>query len=91
MVPIIIFFTFILTASDVSFITQPLELLNSLNFENMSNHGGLVGDSEANGGDAAENEIVGDHQLDINNPKNLSPVDGVEDSVSQMNMDHSEG
>lgn len=69
----------------------------------MRNHGGIVRDSEANAGDnviikSIDNETVGGHQLDTNSNGNLSPVaspianaDRVEDSVSQTNVDQSEG
>lgn len=88
---------------DASYTTQPLELLNALSFENVRNHGGIVRDSEANAGDnviikSIDNETVGGHQLDTNSNGNLSPVaspianaDRVEDSVSQTNVDQSEG
>jgi len=67
------------------------------------NHGGIIRDSEANAGDSVaiksiEYEAVGDHQHDANSNGKLSPLassnvnaDGVEDSVSQTNIDQSEG
>lgn len=88
---------------DASYTTQPLELLNALSFENVRNHGGIIRDSEANAGDSVtiksiEYEAVGDHQHDANSNGKLSPLassnanaDGVEDSVSQTNIDQSEG
>lgn len=69
----------------------------------MRNHGGIIRDSEANGGDSVtiksiDNEAVRDHQRDGNNNGKSSPLassnanaDGVEGSVSQTNVDQSEG
>ncbi|KAI5415380.1 brefeldin A-inhibited guanine nucleotide-exchange protein 5 [Lathyrus oleraceus] len=88
---------------DASYTTQPLELLNALSFENVRNHGGIITDSEANAGDSVtiksiDNEAVVDHQLDTNSNGKLyslsssnANADGVEDSVSQTNVDQSEG
>lgn len=69
----------------------------------MRNHGGIITDSEANAGDSVtiksiDNEAVVDHQLDTNSNGKLyslsssnANADGVEDSVSQANVDQSEG
>lgn len=88
---------------DASYTTQPLELLNVLSFENLRNHGSIISDSEGNTGDSGttrsiDNEVIGDHQLDVNSNEKLSPLassntnaDGVEDSVSQTIVDQSEG
>lgn len=88
---------------DASYTTQPLELLNVLSFENLRNHGSIISDSEGNAGDSGttrsiDNEVIGDHQLDVNSNEKLSPLassntnaDGVEDSVSQTIVDQSEG
>lgn len=92
-----------LFSRDASYTTQPLELLNALSFENLRYHEGIIRDSEANAADSVtvksiDNEVVGDHQLDINSNRKLSPLassnanaDGVKDSVSQANVDQSEG
>lgn len=88
---------------DAGYTTQPLELLNTLSVENIRNHGGIVRDSEDNADDSVtikstDREVVSDHQHEVNSNGNLSPLassnanaDGVEDSVSQTNIDQSEG
>ena len=64
----------------------------------MRNRGGIVRDLDVKAVDSVENEIVGDRQLDIGDHGKVSPLaysntisDGVEDSASQMNIDHSVG
>ncbi|RDY07326.1 Brefeldin A-inhibited guanine nucleotide-exchange protein 5, partial [Mucuna pruriens] len=95
--------TLLKSIRDASYTTQPLELLNALSFENLRNHGSIISDSEGNAGDTGtmrsiDNEVMGDRQLDVNSNGKLSPLassntnaDGVEDSVSQTNVDQSEG
>ncbi|KAK7265505.1 hypothetical protein RJT34_33125 [Clitoria ternatea] len=95
--------TLLKSIRDASYTTQPLELLNALSFENMRNNGSITGDSEGSIGDngtlrSIDNEIVNDRQLDVNSNGKLTPLassntnaDGVEDSVSQTNVDQSEG
>ncbi|KHN17773.1 brefeldin A-inhibited guanine nucleotide-exchange protein 5-like [Glycine soja] len=95
--------TLLKSIRDASYTTQPLELLNVLSFENLRNHGSIISDSEGNTGDSGttrsiDNEVIGDHQLDVNSNEKLSPLassntnaDGVEDSVSQTIVDQSEG
>lgn len=92
-----------LISSDAAYTTQPLELLNTLSFENLRNYGGIDRNSEASAGDnftvkSNDNEVVGGHLLDVSDNGKLSPraysntnVDGVEDSVLQTNVDRSEG
>lgn len=74
-----------------------------MSVENIRNHGGIVRDSEDNADDSVtikstDREVVSDHQHEVNSNGNLSPLassnanaDGVEDSVSQTNIDQSEG
>ncbi|XP_061361482.1 brefeldin A-inhibited guanine nucleotide-exchange protein 5 [Gastrolobium bilobum] len=95
--------TLLKSIRDASYTTQPLELLNTLSFQNLGNQGGIIRDLEANAGGSPtiksmDNEIVGDHQLDVNSNGKLSPLassntnaDGFDDSVSQANVDQSEG
>ncbi|XP_027369108.1 brefeldin A-inhibited guanine nucleotide-exchange protein 5 isoform X2 [Abrus precatorius] len=95
--------TLLKSIRDASYTTQPLELLNALSFENLRNYGSIISDSEGHPGDSGtmrsvDNEVAGDRQLDVNSNGKLSPLassntngDGVEDSVSQTNVDHSEG
>lgn len=68
----------------------------------MRNHGGII-DSGVNADDgvtikAIDNEAVGDHQLDANSNGKVSPLassnanaDGIEDLITQTNVDQSEG
>ncbi|KAI4344676.1 hypothetical protein L6164_011875 [Bauhinia variegata] len=91
--------TLLKSISDASYTTQPLELLNASSFENLRNHGSMLIDSEANATQKTINDgVVGDHQHDVSNNGKLSPlvysntnIDGVGDSVYQINVDHSEG
>lgn len=95
--------TLLKSIRDASYTTQPLELLNALSFENLRNQGSIIGDSEGNAGDSGtmrsiDNEVSDDRQLDVNSNGKLSPLassntnaDGVEDSVSQINVDQYEG
>lgn len=74
-----------------------------MSFENLRNQGSIIGDSEGNAGDSGtmrsiDNEVSDDRQLDVNSNGKLSPLassntnaDGFEDSVSQINVDQSEG
>ncbi|KAL2338842.1 hypothetical protein Fmac_013288 [Flemingia macrophylla] len=94
--------TLLKSIRDASYTTQPLELLNALSFENMRNHGVIIGESEGNTGDtgtmrSSDNETMGDRQLDVDSNGKLSPLassntnaDGIEDSGSQTNAE-SEG
>ncbi|KAF7837607.1 brefeldin A-inhibited guanine nucleotide-exchange protein 5-like [Senna tora] len=95
--------TLLKSISDAAYTTQPLELLNTFSFENLRNYGSTDKNSEANAGDSfaaksTDNEVVGGHQLDVNDNGKLSPraysnlnVDGVESSGLQLNVDRSEG
>ncbi|OIW00195.1 hypothetical protein TanjilG_29185 [Lupinus angustifolius] len=88
---------------DASYAIQPPELLNALSIESMRNHGGIIGDSEANTGGSdtnksINNDIATGHQLDVNDTGKLSPLtstntsaDSVEGSVLQTNLDQPEG
>lgn len=87
---------------EASYATQPLELLSALTFENLRNPGSIISDSEGNPRDSGairtiDNEVMAD-QLNVNSNGKLSPLassntnaDEVEDSVSQTNVDQSEG
>ncbi|XP_028786878.1 brefeldin A-inhibited guanine nucleotide-exchange protein 5-like [Neltuma alba] len=81
--------------SDASHATQPAELLNDLNHENLRNHGGIVRNSDTIAGDNNDHEAQ--HQLGASDSGKLSPLarsntfPGVEGLGAQMNVDTSEG
>ncbi|XP_019463373.1 PREDICTED: brefeldin A-inhibited guanine nucleotide-exchange protein 5-like isoform X2 [Lupinus angustifolius] len=66
---------------DASYAIQPPELLNALSIESMRNHGGIIGDSEANTGTGKLSPLTSTN----------TSADSVEGSVLQTNLDQPEG